>query len=110
VQWCQRWRETSVLRPQTRETNYSFILRIGLWLARDCPEIREPGQWTISTCASFIAALGKMNVDELSGTRESTACVSRSGQPMMSNSRAAFLYALRRFLSIMSSGDGAGFT
>jgi hypothetical protein len=98
VGWCQRWRETSVLRPRTRETNYSFILRIGLWLSRDCPDIREPADWTISTCASFIAALGRMNVDELSLVSEQKQRVSpRSGQPMMSNSRAAFLYALRRF-------------
>ncbi|ATI83626.1 integrase [Salmonella enterica subsp. enterica] len=98
VQWCQRWRKTSVLRPRTRETNYSFILRIGLWLARDYPDIREPGDWTISTCASFIAALGRMNVDDLSLEPEEKRRVSaRSGQPMMSNSRASFLYALRRF-------------
>lgn len=98
VQWCQRWRDTSVLRPRTRETNYSFILRIGLWLARDCPEIREPGEWTISTCASFIAALGRIHVDELSlEPGENRRVSARSGQPMMSSSRAAFLYALRRF-------------
>lgn len=98
VGWCQRWRETSVLRPRTRESNYSFILRIGLWLARDCPDIREPADWSISTCASFIAALGRMNVDELSLEPEKTRRISaRSGQPMMSNSRASFLYALRRF-------------
>jgi len=98
VQWCQRWRETSVMRPRTRESNYSFILRIGLWLARDCPEIREPGDWSISTCASFIAALGRLHVDELSLEPEEKRRVSaRSGQPLMSNSRASFLYALRRF-------------
>lgn len=98
VGWCQRWRETSVMRPKTRETNYSFILRIGLWLARDCPDIREPADWTMSTCASFIAALGRINVDELSLEPVETRRVSaRSGQPLMSNSRASFLYALRRF-------------
>lgn len=98
VQWCRRWRKTSVMRPRTRETNYSFILRIGLWLARDCLDICEPGDWTISTCASFIAALGRMNVDELVLAPAQTRRVSpRSGQPMMSNSRASFLYALRRF-------------
>lgn len=98
VHWCQRWRETSVLRPQTRESNYSFILRIGLWLSRDHPDIRDPRDWSISTCASFIAALGRMNVDELSLEADKKRHVSvRSGQPMMSNSRASFLYALRRF-------------
>ncbi|MFX2612008.1 tyrosine-type recombinase/integrase [Enterobacter mori] len=98
VQWCRCWRETSVMRPRTRETNYSFILRTGLWLARDCPDIREPTDWTISTCASFIAALGRMNVDELSlGPEEKHRMSPRSGQPLMSNSRVSFLYALRRF-------------
>ncbi|WP_260514570.1 tyrosine-type recombinase/integrase [Serratia fonticola] len=96
--WCWRWRETSVLRPNTRESNYSFILRIGLWLARACPQIREPKDWTLSTCASFIAALGRLSVDELSLTSSPRQhASSRSGQPMMSNSRASFLYALRRF-------------
>lgn len=99
-QWCRRWRETSVLQPRTRESNYSFILRVGLWLARDYPHIHEPCDWTISTCASFIAALGRMSVDELSLQPEHTRRVSlRSGQPMMSNSRTSFLYALRRFFA-----------
>lgn len=98
VQWCQRWRETSVMRPRTRETNYSFILRIGLWLARGYPDIREPADWTISTCASFIAALARLNVDELTlGPEEKRRISPRSGQPLMSNSRVSFLYALRRF-------------
>jgi hypothetical protein len=74
--WCRRWRETSVPRPK----------------------IREPKNWTISTCASFIAALGRLNVDELSLASSTHQHVSsRSGQPMMSHSRASFLYALRRF-------------
>jgi len=98
VTWCKKWRETSVLLPRTRETTYSFILRIGLWLSRDCPHIREPGAWTISTCASFIAALGRLNVNELSLEPEGKKrrC-RRAGLPMKSNSRHGFLYALRRF-------------
>ncbi|ECO4849920.1 hypothetical protein ME310_004467 [Salmonella enterica] len=93
LQWYQRWCKISVLRPRIRETNYSFILRIVLWLARDYPDTREPGDWTISTCASFIAVPGRMNVDDLSLEPEEKQRVSdRSGQPMMSNSRASFLY------------------
>ncbi|WP_240430398.1 hypothetical protein [Serratia marcescens] len=64
--WCRRWRETSVLRLKTRESSYSIILRIGLWLAREHPQVREPKDWTISICADFIAALGRLNVDKLS--------------------------------------------
>lgn len=99
VHWCRRWRETSVLRPRTRESQYSFILRCGLWLARVHPEVREPADWTMETCASFIAAVGRMNVDELQlGTERGTRKSVRSGEPMMPHSRAHFIYSLRRFM------------
>lgn len=99
VHWCRRWRETSVLRPRTRETQYSFALRTGLWLVREHPEVREPSDWTMDTCASFIAAVGRMNVDELQlGTERGTRKSVRTGEPMMPHSRANFIYALRRFM------------
>jgi len=99
VHWCRRWRETSVLRPRTRETQYSFALRTGLWLAREHPEVREPSDWTMETCASFIAAVGRMNVDELQlGTERGTRKSVRTGEPMMPHSRANFIYSLRRFM------------
>ncbi|WP_416414425.1 tyrosine-type recombinase/integrase [Pantoea sp. App145] len=99
VHWCRRWRETSVLRPRTRETQYSFALRCGLWLTREHPEVREPADWTMETCASFIAAVGRMNVDELQlGTERGTRKSARSGEPMMPHSRANFIYSLRRFM------------
>jgi len=99
VACCRRWRETSVLHPRSRESQYSFILRCGLWLAREHPEIREPSDWTMATCASFIAAVGRMKVDELSlGTARGVRRSSRSGEPMLPNSRAGFVYAVRRFM------------
>ncbi|WP_325178116.1 hypothetical protein [Pantoea sp. 1B4] len=99
VACCRRWRETSVLRPRSRESQYSFILRCGLWLAREHPEICEPSDWTMEICASFIAAVGRMKVDELSlGTAQGVRRSSRSGEPMLPNSRACFVYAVRRFM------------
>ncbi|WP_240769920.1 integrase [Pantoea agglomerans] len=99
VHWCRRWRETSVLRPRTREDLYSFILHCGLWLAGVHPEVREPTDWTMETCASFIAAVGRMNVDDLQlGTERGTRKSVRSGKPMMPHSRAHFIYSLRRFM------------
>ena len=73
------------------------------------PQIREPKDWTISICADFIAALARLNVDELSRASSPRRPVSSRGdQPMKSNSRASFLYALRRFSSTMNSGAGDG--
>ncbi|WP_256853594.1 tyrosine-type recombinase/integrase [Pantoea sp. Fr+CA_20] len=100
VNWCRRWRETSVLRPRTRENQYSFILRCGLWLAEAHPEVREPADWTMEICASFIAAVGRMNVDELQlGTERGVRKSARSGEPMMPHSRANFIYSIRRFMN-----------
>ncbi|MEN4546281.1 tyrosine-type recombinase/integrase [Pantoea agglomerans] len=99
ARWCRKWRETSVLRPRSRETQYSFILRCGLWLAREKPEICEPSDWTMETCASFIAMVGRLKVDGLSldtvkGGRRSN----RSGEPLMPHSRSRFVYSVRRFM------------
>jgi hypothetical protein len=99
VHWCRRWRETSVLRPRTRESQYSFILRFGLLLGSEHPQVREPTDWTMETCASFIAAVGRMNVDELQlGTARGTRKSVRSGEPMMPHSRAHFIFSLHRFM------------
>ncbi|MFZ2170017.1 MAG: hypothetical protein WAW61_10320, partial [Methylococcaceae bacterium] len=64
VDYCRRWRETSTLQPKTRESNYSFILRAGLWLAQNLPEITSPADWTVETCADFLAALNRLKVGE----------------------------------------------
>ncbi|EBY6851867.1 integrase [Salmonella enterica subsp. enterica] len=100
VVWCRRWRETSVLRPRTRENQYSFILRCGLWLAKAHPDVKAPTDWSIEICASFIAAVGRIKVGELSlGTVRGLRQSRRSGEPMMPHSRAHFIYSLRRFMS-----------
>lgn len=100
AEWCRRWSETSVLRPRTRENQYSFILRCGLWLAKAHPDVKAPTDWSIEICASFIAAVGRIKVDELSlGTVRGQRQSRRSGEPMMPHSRAHFIYSLRRFMS-----------
>lgn len=44
---CQRWRDTSTFRSNARVTNYSYMLRTGLWLAKEHPEVTSPAQWTV---------------------------------------------------------------
>jgi hypothetical protein len=54
----------------------------------------------METCASFIAAVGRLNIDELQlGTERGTRKSVRSGEPMMPHSRAHFIYSLRRFMT-----------
>ena len=97
VQWCRRWRDTSTLRPQTRENNYSFILRVGLWLTREQPRLISPQDWEMSTCADFIAAVNKMTVGEWTLKSAQARRPKGFGQPIAPNSKHGFLHAMRRF-------------
>lgn len=58
--------DTSTLRPKTKESNCSLILRTGLWLAQTHPEVRMPESWQMSTCADFIAAVDQLHTRDWS--------------------------------------------
>jgi integrase len=96
--WCGRWRETSTNRPQTRESNYSFILRIGLWLNRRHPEVKSPADWDIPLCADFLAAVNAMTVGQWELASAGSRNRTRYGTPIAANSKHTFLHALRKFL------------
>jgi len=97
--WCGRWRETSTNRPRTRESNYSFILRIGLWLKRYHPEVKSPADWDIPLCADFLAAVNSMTVGQWELASAGSRNRSRDSTPIASNSKCSFLQAMRRFLT-----------
>lgn len=97
VEWCRRWRDTSTLRPKTRESNYSFILRTGLWLAREHPQITAPQGWEMSTCADFIRAVDRMLVGEWALDSAPTQRPKELRRPIAVNSKRSFLHAIRRF-------------
>ncbi len=96
--WCRRWRETSTLRPKTRETNYSFILRAGLWLAKAYPGVTSPAQWTVEVCADFLAAVDRLTVGEWVLSSSSHVRQRNAGKPMDANSKRVVYHAVRRFL------------
>ncbi|WP_395398158.1 tyrosine-type recombinase/integrase [Novosphingobium sp. BL-8A] len=97
AQWCARWRDTSTLRPRTRETNYGFVLRVGLWLAKEQPQIQSPADWDASTCAIFLAAVDRMTVGEWSLDSAPQRRAKTHGMPIAANSKRTFLHAMRRF-------------
>lgn len=97
--WCRRWRETSTRRPRTRESNYSFVLRIGLWLKRHHPEVHSPADWTITVCADFLAAIDSMVVGQWELASAPPRNPGRDGTPIAANSKRNFLHAMRRFLT-----------
>ena len=95
--WCGRWRETSTRRPRTREGNYSFILRMGLWLYRHHPEVKSPADWDVPLCADFLVTLNNMKVGQWELASAPSRGPKPDGNPIAANSKRNFLNAMRRF-------------
>ena len=62
--WVERWHDTSTLTPKVRAIVRTIMAKAGRWLAAEHPEITEPGQWTRSTCAAWVAAVDRMTVGD----------------------------------------------
>ena len=93
LQWCQRWRNTSTLRPGTKQSQYYRLLVVGRWLKAAHPEISRPDQWTRQLAAEYLAFLTTLRVGQLVDDRRSVS----SDKPLTASSRYAHLVALRCF-------------
>lgn len=98
VAWCRRWRETSTLSPSTRMTDHGFVLRTGLWLAREHPEVTGPGAWTAEVCADFLAAVSRLTFGEWEMPAFDRRTVPNRGEALAAQSKCSGIHAVRRFL------------
>ena len=93
--WVQRWHDTSTLTPKVRAIVRTQMAKAGRWLAAEHPEITEPGQWTRSTCAAWVAAIDRMTVGDYTQRRDALA--GRGGTPIAPRTKAHILMASRTF-------------
>lgn len=93
--WVQRWHDTSTLTPKVRAIIRTLMAKAGRWLAVEYPEITEPGQWTRSTCAAWVAAIDRMAVGDYTQRRD--ALGDRGGTPIAPRTKAHTLMASRTF-------------
>jgi integrase len=97
AQWAryvQRWYDTSTLTPKVRSLIRTQMAKAGRWLAAEHPEITEPGQWTRQTCASWVAAVDRMQVGDYVQRPEALRGV---GAPLLPATKAHMLMASRAF-------------
>lgn len=99
MEWCRRWLETSTLLEGSRRAVYNTIMRIGIWLKREHPEVTGPGEWTVDTCAAFLAAVDKQVVGSWAGSAFDYRGVPTTGKPLSPSSKVAVHQALRRFMA-----------
>ena len=93
--WVQRWHDTSTLTPKVRAIVRTQMAKAGRWLAAEHPEITEPGQWTRSTCAAWVAAIDRMTVGDYTQRRDHLD--RRAGAPIAPRTKAHILTASRAF-------------
>ncbi len=93
--WVERWHATSPLTPKVRGIVRTIMAKAGRWLAAEHPEITEPGQWTRSTCAVWVAQLDRMRVGDYVQRTDSLA--GRAGTPISPRTKAHLLMATRTF-------------
>jgi len=93
--WVERWHDTSTLTPKVRAIIRTLMAKAGRWLAVEHPEITEPGQWTRSTCAAWVAAIDRMSIGDYTQRRDHLH--TRAGAPIAPRTKAHILMASRAF-------------
>lgn len=91
--WCRRWFEHSTL--VSRHNIYRNLLRVGVWLAENHPEIKTPEQWDSSLALEYVAAVDRLMCGEW-GSR-AYLNPEKLGKPLQARSKSNMYYALRRF-------------
>lgn len=93
-QWVDRWYATSTLTPRARVDVRSRLLEVGRWSAAEHPEAADPTAWTLQTCATWVAALDRMNVGDY--VHRTTGLEKRLGTPLTASTKDCHLAAIRR--------------
>lgn len=95
LSWCQRWYETSTLRPSTRRGVRCRLRVVGRWLQKVHPEVSRPDQWTRQLAAEHVSASGLLRVGELVDDRQRAY----PDRLLSISSRLGHLSALRCFFT-----------
>jgi integrase len=95
--WVERWTATSPLTPKVRHTFRTILLKVGRWLARHHPDIREPAHWTRELCAAYLAQVERLRVGDY--VQRQAPLQRRLGQPLSARTKAGYIVAVRTFFA-----------
>jgi integrase len=95
TQWADRWHATSTLTPRTRGNVRGNLLKIGRWADAEQPGASDPAAWTRQTCATWVAALDRMNVGDYA--HRTAGLKDRIGKPLQAPTKASQIAAARTF-------------
>ena len=90
--WCQRWQAASSRRPKAKRGIYSYLMRMGLWLAERYPEVRSPADWSTETCLAFLAMASEAVTGQYTFIE-----VKHPGKPLTAKAKSGLIHAVRAF-------------
>lgn len=93
--WCERWKNTSTIAPESRSRVFLLLLKAGRWLAQEHPEITEPSQWTRELAAEYVAVITRAKIGEW--TESTRTHRARAGEPISPRAKAHHLSAMCSF-------------
>ena len=94
--WCERWRATSTLAPESRQVTYYQLLQVGRWLTNHHPDVVSPAQWTRALATELVAAVDRMTIGQWSHD-PSRLPSDRRGKPCSASAKDGFLGSVRLF-------------
>ena len=95
LRWSKRWRDTSTLRPKSRQRVFYALCKTGRWLAHTHPDVVSPAEWTRELAAEYVAVVDRMTIGEWAHVEK--MCPEKIGQPLGASSKFMLLGALRGF-------------
>lgn len=95
LDWCERWRATSVGAPSSIATSYYALLKCGRWLAMMHPEIESPADWSRATALEYVATVARMTIGQWS--HPGGMYLGKQGCSLKPAAKAAHLRSIRSF-------------
>jgi integrase len=95
LEWCERWRATSVRAASSIAGDYYALLKCGRWMATMHPELGSPADWTRATALEYVATVARMTIGQWSNP--GGMYLGKRGCPLKPTAKAAHLRSIRSF-------------
>ncbi len=97
-EWCSAWYRQSVLATGTKETYFTYLRKVGVWLWHHHPTITNPEQWTYELALEFASAVTDFKIGDYI-TLKDTAELIGLGKGLTPRSKDHMFTVLRRFFT-----------
>lgn len=95
VRWVERWRDTCTLQPNSKVSQFFYLLKAGRWLATAHPDCVPPNKWTRDLAAEWVGLVCRMRIGEW--TQVDKRYLKRFGAPLSPKSKIHLLTTLGSF-------------